>query len=179
MKKFKKSLSLILLALFALSCFTACSAADVADIVETAYDIAAIVEEVANTEVSDDSNPQDITKGSPQELDEDGIYSSAEDVALYIHTYNKLPKNFMTKSKAREGGWSGGSLEPYFPGMCIGGDYFGNKEGLLPDAKGRKWTECDIDTLGADSRGAKRLVFSNDGLIYYTDDHYESFTQLY
>jgi hypothetical protein len=109
----------------------------------------------------------------------DGVYTSKEDVALYIHTYGCLPENFMTKKEARALGWEGGGLEDYAPGMCIGGDRFGNYEGLLPDADGRKWTECDIDTLGADSRGAKRIVFSNDGLIYYTDDHYESFELLY
>ena len=81
-------------------------------------------------------------------------------------------------TEARKLGWEGGSLEPYAPGMCIGGDRFGNYEGLLPEADGRYYTECDIDTLGKDSRGAKRIVFSNDGLIYYTDDHYESFQQI-
>ena len=50
---------------------------------------------------------------------------------------------------------------------------------LLPEADGREYTECDIDTLHASKRGAKRIIFSNDGLIYYTDDHYESFTLLY
>lgn len=112
-------------------------------------------------------------------LDEDGAYTSKEDVALYIHLYGKLPSNFMTKNEARDLGWPGGSLEPYASGMCIGGDRFGNYEGLLPEAKGRTYKECDIDTLGADSRGAKRIVFSNDGLIYYTGDHYESFELLY
>ncbi len=62
--------------------------------------------------------------------------------------------------------------------MSIGGDRFGNREGLLPDASGRKWYEADIDYDGG-RRNAKRIVFSNDGLIYYTDDHYESFEQLY
>lgn len=112
-------------------------------------------------------------------IDEDGVYDSKEDVALYIHTYGKLPKNFVTKKEAEKAGWPGGSLEKYCPGKCIGGSHFGNYEGLLPEAKGRKWTECDIDTLGASSRGAKRIIFSNDGLIYYTDDHYESFELLY
>ena len=112
-------------------------------------------------------------------IDEDGSYTSKDDVALYIHTYGHLPGNFITKKEARELGWSGGGLEKYAPGMCIGGDRFGNYEGLLPEKKGRKYTECDIDTLGAKSRGAKRIVFSNDGLIYYTDDHYDSFTLLY
>jgi len=112
-------------------------------------------------------------------IDEDGTYTDKDDVALYIHTYGKLPQNFMTKSEARALGWEGGSLERYAPGYCIGGDKFGNYEGLLPKAKGRTYTECDIDTLNRSSRGAKRIVFSNDGLIYYTDDHYASFELLY
>ena len=108
-----------------------------------------------------------------------GSYTTKEDVALYIFVFHQLPQNFMTKDEARDLGWEGGGLEPFAPGMCIGGDRFGNYEGLLPDAPGRTWTECDIDTQGKDSRGAKRIVFSNDGLIYYTDDHYESFELLY
>ena len=104
-------------------------------------------------------------------------YTTKEDVALYIHTYGCLPDNFITKNEARKLGWEGGSLEPYAPGKCIGGDRFGNYEGLLPED--RDYRECDIDTLGAKSRGAKRIVFSDDGLIYYTDDHYESFQLLY
>jgi len=98
-------------------------------------------------------------------------------VALYIHAYGCLPENFITKNEARKLGWEGGGLEKYAPGMCIGGDRFGNYEGLLPED--RTYRECDIDTLGANSRGAKRVVFSDDGLIYYTDDHYESFELLY
>ena len=108
---------------------------------------------------------------------EDGSYTTKEDVALYIHTYGKLPQNFITKKQARELGWGGGSLEPYAPGMCIGGDRFGNYEGLLPE--GHSYTECDVNTLGASSRGAERIIFSSDGLIYYTGDHYASFTLLY
>ena len=122
--------------------------------------------------------PQPTPEPTPQ-LAEDGSYTSKEDVALYIHLYGHLPDNFITKKEAQKLGWGGGSLEPYAPGKCIGGDYFGNYEGLLPEKKGRKYTECDIDTLGAKSRGAKRIIFSNDGLIYYTDDHYESFELLY
>lgn len=110
-------------------------------------------------------------------IDPDGSYTSKEDVALYIHTYGCLPKNFMTKNEARKLGWEGGGLEKFAPGMCIGGDRFGNYEGLLPED--RDYTECDIDTLGKKSRGAKRIVFSEDGLIYYTDDHYETFELLY
>lgn len=112
-------------------------------------------------------------------IDENESYTSKDDVALYIHVYGHLPSNFITKKDAEKLGWSGGSLEPYAPGKCIGGDRFGNYEGLLPKKTGRSYTECDIDTLGKKSRGAKRIVFSNDGLIYYTDDHYASFALLY
>ena len=112
-------------------------------------------------------------------LDEDGSYTTKEDLALYIRTYGHLPPNFITKKEAEKLGWSGGSLESYAPGCCIGGDRFGNYEGSLPAEEGRIYKECDIDTQGARSRGAKRIVFSNDGLIYYTEDHYKTFTLLY
>ena len=112
-------------------------------------------------------------------LDEDGTYNSKEDVSLYLHLYDHLPSNYITKNEARELGWTGGSVERYAPGCAIGGDRFGNREGLLPAASGRQYYECDIDTIGESSRGAKRIIFSDDGLIYYTDDHYESFTLLY
>ena len=113
------------------------------------------------------------------QLDPNGSYTSKEDVALYIHLYGTLPENFITKSEARKLGWESGSVERYAPGKSIGGDRFGNYEGLLPSKSGRTWTECDIDTLGKNSRGSKRIVFSNDGLIYYTSDHYNSFELLY
>ncbi len=112
-------------------------------------------------------------------IDRDGVYTSKEDVALYLYTYGELPSNFITKKEAQKLGWSGGSLEPYAPGCCIGGSYFGNYEGNLPEKAGREYHECDIDTLGKKSRGAKRIVYSNDGLIYYTEDHYNTFELLY
>ena len=89
------------------------------------------------------------------------------------------PTSSPVKEQARELGWQGGGLQDFAPGCSIGGDRFGNYEGLLPQAEGRFYTECDIDTCGAPSRGAKRIVFSNDGLIFYTDDHYQSFIKLY
>ena len=112
-------------------------------------------------------------------IDEDGFYTTKDDVALYIYTYGRLPDNFITKKDAEALGWKSGGLDDYAYGYCIGGNKFGNYEGLLPEKDGRKYTECDIDTMHASKRGAKRIVFSNDGLIYYTDDHYESFTLLY
>ena len=128
---------------------------------------------------ADAVSPGESDKSSPAALDEGGEYTSAEDVALYLHLYAHLPQNFITKKDARAPGWNGGGLDDYADGKCIGGDRFGNYEGLLPDAPGREYHECDIDTLHAASRGAKRIVYSNDGLIYYTEDHYESFILLY
>ena len=154
MKKKLSSIFLTLLSLFTVFTMAACGADDMA-VVMTTTD----------------------TNANQTELDPNGSYTTKEDVALYIHLYGCLPDNFITKDEARDLGWEGGSLEPYAPGMCIGGDYFGNYEGLLPED--RDYTECDIDTLGANSRGPKRIVFSDDGLIYYTEDHYESFELLY
>ena len=113
-------------------------------------------------------------------IDEDGTYTSKEDVAAYIYEYGHLPDNFITKKEAKALGWESkeGNLAEVAPGMSIGGDYFGNYEGLLPEEDGRDYYECDIDSDGG-YRGAKRIVFSNDGLIYYTEDHYESFELLY
>lgn len=110
-------------------------------------------------------------------IDEDGVYTSKDDVALYIYTYHKLPQNFITKKEAKKLGWTGGSLEEYAPGKCIGGDHFGNYEGLLPEDE--DYYECDVDTLGKSKRGAKRIIYTDDGKVYYTNDHYESFVQLY
>ena len=161
---------------------------DYEDDYETAVDEESVTEAVteetatvteATTTTSEETTPTTVTEPEEELIDEDGVYTTKDDVALYIHTYGKLPKNFITKKEAQALGWEGGSLEPYAPGMCIGGSYFGNYEGLLPEKDGRKYTECDIDTLGKSKRGAKRIVFSNDGLIYYTDDHYETFELLY
>ncbi len=130
-----------------------------------------------NKTVEDETDTS--TDEETTEPSEDGTYSSKDEVAQYIYIYGHLPSNYITKKEAEKLGWQGGSLEPYAPGKCIGGSHFGNYEGLLPEKDGRTYTECDIDTLGSDKRGAKRIVFSNDGLIYYTEDHYESFELLY
>ena len=130
-----------------------------------------------------DTPPETTVQTQPSEtealLDEDGTYDTKEDVALYIYQYGKLPQNFMTKSEAKNKGWRGGALSNTLPGKCIGGDIFQNREGLLPKKAGRQYYECDIGTLSTTSRGALRIVFSNDGLVYYTSNHYESFELLY
>lgn len=162
----KRKLTALLLLLALLLSLTACG--DAAQTIDAVQQAAQTVQELADAQ--EEETPA---------IEEDGTYTTKEDVALYIHTYGHLPENFITKKQAQALGWEGGSLEPYAPGKCIGGSRFGNYEGILPEKDGRTYTECDIDTLRAEKRGAKRIVFSNDGLIYYTEDHYETFELLY
>ena len=123
---------------------------------------------------------QPVTEISQGAIAEAESYSSKEEVAAYLHQYGHLPPNYITKKQAQELGWlaSKGNLWEVAPGMSIGGDRFGNREGLLPEAAGRTYYECDIDFDGG-YRNSQRIVYSNDGLIYYTGDHYESFQLLY
>ena len=155
-KHLQKLLSFLLLSVFSLTLFVGCAQEDI----ELAADVLTAVLET--------------------QLEEDGIYTSKEDVAAYLHEYGHLPSNFITKKEAKKLGWvsSEGNLDEVAPGMSIGGDYFGNYEGNLPEAKDRDYYECDIDFDGT-YRNGKRIVFSNDGLIYYTEDHYETFELLY
>lgn len=110
----------------------------------------------------------------------DGSYTSKEDIALYLHTYGELPSNFISKTKAREAGWNPqkGNLDEVCPGKSIGGSAFYNDDNALPDAPNRTWRECDVNYQGG-HRGPERIVYSNDGLIYYTPDHYKTFERLY
>ena len=131
----------------------------------------------AEPEAEPETEPETESEAEAESaLDPDGWYTTKEDVALYLHLYGELPGNFITKTEARELGWSGGGLDGYADGKSIGGDRFGNYEGILPDGN---YHECDINTMHASSRGAERIVYSDDGRIYYTNDHYESYTLLY
>ena len=161
----KRKLTALLLLLALLLSLTACG--DAAQTIDTVQQAAQTVQEIAAAQ--EEETPA---------IEEDGTYTTKEDVVRYIHTYGHLPENFITKKQAQALGWEGGSVEVYQEGAAIGGDRFGNREGLLPEQTGRSYTECDINTDGADSRGAERLIFSNDGLYFYTSDHYVSFTEL-
>ena len=126
------------------------------------------------------NKPASAAEATETEITEEGEYTGKDEVAEYLYLYGHLPPNYITKSEAQDLGWvaSKGNLWKVAPGMSIGGDRFGNREGLLPTAKGRKYYECDIDFDGK-YRNGKRIVYSNDGLIYYTEDHYETFELLY
>ncbi len=166
MKKFKQILTYIALGLLVVGAFFYLKNRSQEEVVN---DIATEVSSYTNTEES-------ITEAA---ISESGEYDDKNSVAQYIVLYEHLPSNYITKAEATALGWQGGGLEEYAPGKSIGGDRFSNREGLLPKQSGRSYTECDIDTRGKNSRGAKRIVFSNDGLIYYTDDHYKTFELLY
>lgn len=106
-------------------------------------------------------------------------YTDKDHVAAYIHVYKTLPPNYITKGQATKLGWkTKGTLDQVAPGKSIGGDRYGNYEKKLPDKQGRVWKECDIDYVKG-NRNAKRICFSNDGLIYYTSSHYQKFEKLY
>lgn len=116
----------------------------------------------------------------PPRVKEDGLYDTKETVCEYLHQFGHLPDNYITKEEARELGWTKkkDNLGTLLPGASIGGDRFGNNEGLLPSRKDRDWFECDVNTVNG-KRGKDRLVYSSDGLIYFTHDGYKTFEQLY
>lgn len=125
------------------------------------------------------SSYQNAGANDSTEIREDGNYSSKEEVAGYIHKYGKLPNNFITKSEAKSLGWDSkkGNLWDVAPGKSIGGDKYSNYEETLPVKKGVKYFECDINYSGG-HRGAERIVYSSDGHVYYTNDHYETFSEV-
>lgn len=141
---------------------------------------------VSTKPVQSSESPEDAESSEPQEqiqVLEDGSYTSKDEVALYLHTFHKLPSNFITKKEAESLGWkqksgTAGQLQEVAPGKSIGGSRFGNYEGQLPEKKGRKYYECDIN-YESGNRGAERIIYSDDGLIFYTGDHYKTFEQLY
>ena len=129
---------------------------------------------------NNDISGTDSKNESQIQVEEDGEYTSKEEVAAYLNEFGHLPGNFITKNEAKKLGWvnSEGNLDEVAPGKSIGGDYFGNYEGQLPEKKGRSYYECDIDYTGG-YRSSDRIIYSNDGLIYFTGDHYQTFEQLY
>jgi len=190
----KKLLTLLLTFLLALSLF-ACGGSDVGIIGGADGPTEIIVSNQTDETTADTTLPEydeshtgnsyedDLPDNAPPEgldaIAEDGWYYTAEEVSEYLVTYGYLPGNFITKKEARELGWDGGSVEKYAPGCAIGGDVFQNREGTLPKLEGITYYECDINTDGGKPRGAERIVFSDDGWLYYTPDHYETFELLY
>lgn len=130
--------------------------------------------------IEENLSEENVNEEAINEVKEDGYYTSKEEVSLYIKTYDKLPENYITKKEAAKLGWESnkGNLWDVTDKKSIGGDKFGNREGKLPVGENRQYFECDINYEGG-FRGPERLVYSNDGLIYYTEDHYDTFILLY
>ncbi|WP_047681978.1 MULTISPECIES: ribonuclease domain-containing protein [Xenorhabdus] len=112
----------------------------------------------------------------PQQID---ILTEHHRVADYVHQHSRLPDYYITKKQARRLGWDTrkGNLCEVLPGKAIGGDRFSNRENKLPNQKDRQWFEADVN-YKCGHRGSNRLLYSNDGLIYLTLDHYKTFTKL-
>lgn len=130
--------------------------------------------------VEKQSNNQSSSQAFADEEDAPSViegedYYDKDAVAEYIHVYGELPPNYITKEEADDMGWSVEDNDGY----VIGGNRFGNREGLLPEEDGRQYFEADLIDGYTSHRGPQRLVYSNDGLIFFSDDHYSSFTQLY
>lgn len=100
-----------------------------------------------------------------------GKYTSMEEVGAHIYLYHCLPSNYVTKNNFKKSNYTSTNM------LSVGGNRFYNKEEHLPTASGRTYTECDIDYRGG-NRNAKRIVFSSDWLIFYTSDHYDTFSIL-
>jgi ribonuclease T1 len=126
---------------------------------------------------------------APAEADESRLRAFAREVGLadvgaFVETIEslnrtgRLPPRYAAKKEAESLGWKPGSdLCRVAPGKSIGGDRFGNREKRLPEVSGRRWYEADLD-FACGRRGAKRLVYSSDGLRFVTVDHYESFREV-
>ena len=114
------------------------------------------------------------------EMTPEGPITEPQAIADYLFVYGRLPENFITKKEAMALGWdsSRNYLSDVAPGMSIGGDRFGNYEGILPKKNGRQYYECDCYYTEG-KRNGFRLVFSNDGLVFYTEDHYRTFTEMH
>ena len=109
-----------------------------------------------------------------------GPEEAAQELAEYLFEHGELPENFITKKEAQALGWDSAwnYVSDVAPGMSIGGDYFGNYEKKLPTVNGRKYYEADCFYKGG-KRNAYRIIYSNDGHVWYTGDHYNTFTELF
>lgn len=169
----RRVLALMLAALLALSALTVAMADDWRDMLRELYGLSDDDRGQEQTEVGNDSEKQ-------TEVEFELPVTDPQQIVNYLALYGELPENFITKNEARDLGWDSryNYVGEVAPGKSIGGDRFGNYEGLLPEAKGRTWYECDANYRGK-KRGAQRVLFSSDGLYYYTDDHYQTFTEMF
>ena len=171
-KVVRRLAALVLALLLALGGLTGSAAEDWRDLLRELYGLGGEYDAAP-----DEAAPDDADQGAPRfELP----VTDPQQIVNYLDYYGELPENFITKSEAKRLGWDSryNYVGEVAPGKSIGGDRFGNYEGQLPEARGRQWYECDANYKGK-KRGAARVLYSSDGLYYYTDDHYETFTQMF
>ena len=97
----------------------------------------------------------------------------------YLKYLGMLPDYYITKKEARELGWKPalGNLDEVAPGCMIFGGIFDNDKGYLPQQPGRIWYEADINYENS-WRNNERVLFSNDGLVFVSYDHYKTFIEV-
>ncbi len=169
----RRFLALVMAALLALSALTVAVADDWRELLRDLYGLTDDYEVEEQTEVYNDEEEQ-------TEVEFELPVTDPQQIVNYLSIYGELPENFITKNEAKALGWDSryNYVGEVAPGKSIGGDRFGNYEGQLPEKKGRKWYECDANYKGK-KRGKQRVLFSSDGLYYYTDDHYQTFTEMF
>ena len=115
-----------------------------------------------------------------QEAAASAAMDEAQRIADYIFEYGRLPDNFIRKQEAERLGWDSrfNYLSDVAPGKSIGGDRFGNYEERLPVVPGRKYYEADC-YYKSGKRNAYRIIYSNDGHVWFTGDHYSTFVELF
>lgn len=170
--KFGKKVQLFLLSLFLITGLVSLSACGKRQKAQSVSNpgIAWASERASGKQAGDNEK----TEEDREEISENHPYWKQGDVVAYLQKYQKLPPNFIKKEEAHHTGWSVREA----PKRIIGGDVFGNREGFLPEKKGRKYYEADLCEGYRENRGPRRLIYSNDGLIYVTWDHYDSFQKV-
>ncbi len=169
-KRLRRLLAVVLALLVALGSLSfAAAEGDWRDMLRQAF---GLTEEEENGQRSENEKQTEVEFQTP--------VTAPQQIVNYLAIYGELPENFITKNEARDLGWDSryNYVGEVAPGKSIGGDRFGNYEGLLPSKKGRTWYECDANYRGK-KRGAERVLFSSDGLYYYTSDHYNTFTEMF
>lgn len=174
MKKRNRGLLLLAMLLVVSLLLSCCSASAL----ETAKRNRNRSKPTATPVVSETASPAPEAQAAPER--EPGPRDEAQRIADYLFENGRLPDSFLTKKEAQALGWDSrfNYVSDVAPGMSIGGDYFGNYEGQLPKVKGRRYYEADCFYTGG-KRNAYRIIYSDDGHVWYTGDHYQTFEELF
>ena len=184
--RMKKSLLKIYFACAMAAFFAACTATG--DVVGGDEDeLSPSVQKISSSSVAESSSAS--VKSVYDAVEESGLYTTKDSVAAYLCKFDKLPANYVGKNEGKKlyESKTGKTFEKWnfnpwtTIGVMIGGDNFNNYaskpdnyHATLPEGS---YHEADVD-YSAKNRGTKRLIYQSDCVIYYTSDHYESFSKL-